>query len=65
MYGLSPWLNTFVMLENTKKGSWPVAPSLSASYIIEINVHHVYLAVCVIGRWNNLPTTIASRHDTF
>ena len=32
VYAFSPWLNTFVMLKNTKKGSWLVVPRLSSIF---------------------------------
>ena len=39
VYGFSPWLNTFVMFENTKDGSWLVVPSLSSSNLFEVKFH--------------------------
>ena len=45
VYGLSPWLNTFVVLENTNKGSWLVVPSLPSSYLFGLKFHWLYLAI--------------------
>ena len=33
-YGLSPWLNTFLMFKNTKEVLWSFAPSLPTSHLL-------------------------------
>ena len=63
--GFSPWLNTFVMLENTKEGSWLIAPSFSSSYLLELKFHQLYLAVDIIRRWNTLHNTVIFQDNTF
>ena len=66
VYGFSTWLNTFVMLENTKEGSWLVFPSLSLFlFVFELKFHQLYLAVHIIGRWNKLHNTIVLQDNTF
>ena len=64
MYGFSSWLNTFGMSENTTRGSWLGAPSLSASYLFRLKLRQLYL----VGRWNKLhacSTTIVLQNNTF
>ena len=61
----SPWLNTFVMLENTKTGSWPVTLNLSSSYLFKLKFHQLYLAVGTIERWNKFHNTIVLPDNTF
>ena len=65
------WIETRVaplipfFLENTKKGSSFVTPSLSSSYLFELNFHHLHLAVHVIGRWNELIEKLFIQDNTF
>ena len=65
VYGFYPWLNTFVMLENTIEGSWLVAPSLSSSYLYGLKFHQLYLAIGMIGKWNKLHNLIVLQDNTF
>ena len=65
VFGFSSWLNTFVMLENTKKGSQLVGPNLSSCYLFELNFHQLYLAVDIIGRWTKRHNTIVLQDNAF
>ena len=65
VYGFSPWLITFVMLADTTKGSWFVAPRLYSNYLFGLMLHQLYLAVSIIGMLNKLHHTNISQDSTF
>ena len=65
VYGFSPWIDIFVMLENTRKGSLLVSPSFPSSYVFGLKFRQLYLPVGIIERWNKLYNTIVLQDNTF